>query len=227
MTFPTQLKYKLASQSIAVDRVPASPLSSDFENLLEEIKLWSGTDNNGVAVSYFFRQYALFISAQFDLISNHNGYFACSWKDLEFSPVHNYGFQLLQIHADSRHYIAVSSEKRFEAMHFILTEQVESLIREFRKHVKISPIILWENVLGSVIWFYATLEKREPRRTAEDIDWLLEPANWAPVKTSYLQKLMGSSSLERAVSGPLRKTCCLYKELPAFAACTFCPQPPL
>lgn len=225
MEFPVQLKHKLAAQSIAVDRPPASRLPSYFEALIEETKQWSGTDNNGVAVSYFFRQYALFISAQFDLLTFHNGYFACSWKDIEFGRIHNYGFNLLQTHIDSRHFTPVSPENRQEAMHFILTEQVDSLITEFRKYVKISPLILWENVLGSVVWFYATLEKREPRRTAEDIDWLLEPSNWAPIKTSYLQKLMGTASLEQAVSGPLRKTCCLYKELPAFATCTFCPQP--
>ncbi|MDN7244916.1 hypothetical protein [Planococcus shenhongbingii] len=225
MEFPAQLKYTLASQSIAVDRPPAHPLSPDFKEQINEIKQWSGTQNNGVAVSYFFRQYALFISAQFDLLTNHNGYFACSWKDLQFSRIHNYGFNLLQTHVDSHFFTSVSRENRFEAMHFVLCRQVADLIDEFRKHVKISPIILWENVLGSVLWFYATLQQHAPRRAAEDIEWLLESANWKPIKASYLYKLMGTASLEQAVSGPLRKTCCLYKELPAFSTCTFCPQP--
>ena len=173
MQFPNPLKYTLAAQSIVVDRSPAQPLSSDLEKLIEEIKQWSGTDNKGVAVSYFFRQYALFISAQFDLITNHSGYFACSWKDLEFGRVHNYGLQLLQTHVKSQSFVAVAPEKRFEAMHAVLNQQVADFIEEFRKHVKISPITFWENVLGSVIWLYATLEKHDPRRTAEDIEWLL------------------------------------------------------
>lgn len=63
MTFPQQLKLALASQSVAVDRQPASPLSADTETKIEELKSWCGTDNGGVAVSYFFRQYALFVSA--------------------------------------------------------------------------------------------------------------------------------------------------------------------
>lgn len=225
MEFPVQLKYKLASQSIAVDHPPTHPLSSNPEELISEIRQWSGSGNNGVAVSYFFRQYALFISMQFDLITNHHGYFKCTWKDLQFTRIHNYGFRLLQTHVDSRFFTAIPLEERFDAMHFVLFQQADNFINEFRKYVKISPIILWENILGSIIWFYATLQQHNPRRAAEDLDWLLEPANWAPIKTSYLSKLLGTASLEQAISRPLRKTCCLYKELPGFATCTFCPQP--
>ncbi|MGI2327884.1 hypothetical protein [Planococcus sp. YIM B11945] len=224
MEFPAKLHYALASHSVSVDRVPANPLSSNTETRIEEIKSWCSTNNNGVAVSYFFRQYALFVSAQFDLMTQHNGYFACSWKDLQFDRTFNYGYKLLQTHADSRFFKAVSPENRFEAMHDVL-KQTDELITEFRKYAKISPITLWENALGSMIWFYANLEQRDIRRAAEDMEWLLDSSNWQPVKTSYLLKLLGSTSLERAVSGPLRKTCCLYKELPDFDTCTYCPQP--
>lgn len=225
MTFPQQLKYALASQSVAVDRSPQYPLSVDPEQMIEELKTWAGAANAGVAVSYFFRQYALFVSAQFDLITHQHAYFACSWKELRFERIHNYGFNLLQVHVDSRSFTPFSAGERFAAMHFVLLEQTEAFIQEFRKYVKISPITLWENVLGSVLWFYANLERSNPRRAAEDMEWLLDPANWQPAKTSYMQKLLGNVPLSRAVSGPLRKTCCLYKELPNFATCTFCPKP--
>jgi ferric iron reductase protein FhuF len=145
--------------------------------------------------------------------------------ELQFERVHNYGFNLLQTHADSRSYTHFPASERFAAMHFVLIGQTEVLIQEFRKHVKISPIILWENVLGSLLWFYANLERSNPRRAAEDMEWLLEAVNWQPAKASYLHKLLGDASLSRAVSGPLRKTCCLYKELPGFDTCTFCPNP--
>lgn len=225
MAFPQQLKYALASQSVAVDRPPIQPLSSNIDELVDELKKWAGTDTSGVAVSYFFRQYALFISAQFDLIAHQNAFFACSWQELQYERAHNYGYNLLQIHVPSSSYKPVAATDRFAAMHFVLIEQVEALIQVFRKHVKISPLILWENVLGSVIWFYANMERSNPRRAAEDMEWLLEPANWQPAKTSYMQKLLGDALLAHAVSGPLRKTCCLYKELPDFAVCTYCPNP--
>lgn len=224
MTFPPQLKYALAGHSVSVDRTPHNPLSADIELRIAELSEWSGSSVDGVAVSYFFRQYALFVSAQFDLLANHNSYFACSWQQLQFDRTCNYGYQLLQTHADSKNYTTITDGQRFVAMHSILM-QTEDLIQEFRKSVKISPITLWENVLGSVIWLYANLEKRNPRRAAEDMEWLMDPANWQPIKTSYLAKLLGNTSLEHAVSGPLRKTCCLYKELPQFDTCTFCPTP--
>ncbi|PSL34298.1 ferric iron reductase protein FhuF [Planomicrobium soli] len=225
MAFPNQLTYTLAAHSVVVDRIPRQPLSQDLRPMIDEIKRWSGAQNDGVAVSYFFRQYALFVSAQFDLITNHNSYIACSWQNLQFDRVLNYGYNLLQTHVDSRYFSTILPEKRFDAIHFVLHQQTAEFITEFRKLVKISPITLWENILGSVLWFYASLEKRNPRRAAEDMEWLLESANWQPIRTSYMQKLVGSQPLERAISSPLRKTCCLYKELPRFATCTFCPQP--
>lgn len=224
MTFPSHLKYALAGHSVSVDRIPQNPLSSDTKIRIEELSQWCGSQLDGVAVSYFFRQYALFVSAQFDLLVNHNSYFACSWQQLQFDRVHNYGYHLLQTHASSETFIHITDDRRFEAMHSILL-QTEDFIQEFRQHVKISPITLWENVLGSVIWLYANLEKRNPRRAAEDMEWLMDSANWLPIKTSYLARLLGNTSLDRAVSGPLRKTCCLYKELPQFETCTFCPLP--
>lgn len=225
MALSHHLKIMLASQSIAVDRAPAMPLSSDSELRIEDLKEWSGTQNEGVAVSYFFRQYALFVSAQFQLVTNHNGYFECPIEDLAFNRVHNYGFNLLETHVSSSLFKVVGPHERFSAFHYILHEQTAALIDSFRSTVKISPIILWDNILGSVIWFYANLEQRNPRRTAEDLEWLMDAANWAPMRKSHVAQLLGDASLRQAVSGPLRKTCCLYKELPHFDTCTFCPTP--
>jgi len=220
-----QLKLILSNYSVAVGRLPEKPLSLDLKTAITQLKEWSGSENDGAAVSYFFRQYALFITAQFDLIINHHCYFKGSFSDLRFNRVVNYGFPLLQTHADAENLVLITDSQRFSAMHEVLYEQGDQAIQEFRRYVKISPIILWENILGSLLWFYANFEKRQPRRAAEDLEWLLEPENWEPIKTSYLAKLLGNSSLEVAVTRPLRKTCCLYKELDAFETCTFCPQP--
>lgn len=225
MAMTPQLKLALSNYSVAVDRFPEQPLSADTQTAILQLKEWCGSNNDGVAVSYFFRQYALFITAQFDLIVNHHSYFTGSFSGLSFNRAANYGFPLLQTHAESKNCVSISENGRYEAMHEVLYEQADRAIQEFRRYVKISPIILWENILGSLLWFYANLEKRQPRRAAEDLEWLLESANWQPIRTSYLAKLLGTSSLEAAVSRPLRKTCCLYKELPRFETCTFCPQP--
>ncbi|CEG21778.1 hypothetical protein BN1080_00694 [Planococcus massiliensis] len=222
-----ELKLILAHYSVAAGRTPEAPLSHDMKTAVLQLKEWCGSVNDGAAVSYFFRQYALFITAQFDLIVNHGCYFKGSFSDLRFNQVRNYGFPLLETHAAPEHLAMISDTGRFAAMHEVLYEQADRAIQEFRRYVKISPIILWENILGSLLWFYANFEKRQPRRAAEDLEWLLETENWKPIKTSYLAKLLGNSSLEAAVTRPLRKTCCLYKELDAFETCTFCPQPHL
>lgn len=225
MTIPQQAKYFLNSQSVAVDRIPLQPLSPHIPTMIEELKDWCGSDNAGVAVSYFFRQYALYVTAQFTMLHQHNGYFSVSWRELQFDRIHNYGLPLLETHAASTTFKAVLPSERFQAFHEILHKQVDDLLNEFKKHIKISPITCWENVLGSVLWFYAGLETRQPRLAAEDMEWLLDSENWKPIKTSYLAKLLGDASLGQAVSKPLRKTCCLYKEMPLFATCTFCPKP--
>ncbi|MDQ0428167.1 ferric iron reductase protein FhuF [Planomicrobium stackebrandtii] len=225
MTLPQQARYFLSSQSVAVDRIPQQPLSQHIPTMIEELKDWCGSDNAGVAVSYFFRQYALFVTAQFHLLHQHGGYFSLHWRELQFDRVHNYGLPLLETHADSTTFKKVMPNERFQAFHEILNRQVNELLNEFKKHIKISPITCWENVLGSVLWFYAGLETQNPRKTAKDLEWLLESNNWKPIKTSYLADLLGTASLEQAVSKPLRKTCCMYKEMPHFATCTFCPKP--
>ncbi|MFD1029944.1 IucA/IucC family C-terminal-domain containing protein [Metaplanococcus flavidus] len=225
MSFPNQLKIALASQSVAVDRPLANPLSVDVRSRIEELKNWSGSQNDGVAVSYFFRQYALFVTAQFQLLTHQNGYFECPVEDLNFNRVHNYGYNLLETHISSAHFKEIDANERFSAFHYILHTQIAELIEAFKEHVKISPIILWENILGSLLWFYANLEQRDPRRTAEDLEWLMDDANWVSMRKSEMSRLLGETSLQRAVAGPLRKTCCLYKELPHFDTCTFCPQP--
>nr|WP_249023503.1 hypothetical protein [Planococcus salinarum] len=154
----------LAFQSVAVDRSPANPLARAVETRIEELMAWSGAENEGVAVSYFFRQYALFVSAQFQLLTYQNGYFECPAEDLAFNRVHNYGFNLLETHVSSSSFKKIEAGARFSAFHYILHEQTAALIEAFRSSVKISPIILWDNILGSVIWFYANLEQRDPRR---------------------------------------------------------------
>ncbi|MDJ0330259.1 MULTISPECIES: hypothetical protein [Planococcus] len=225
VTFPQQAKYLLSTQSVATDRIPQQPLSQDVPTMIEELKHWCGTDNAGVAVSYFFRQYALYVTAQFSLIDQYNGYFSVDWRELAFDRVHNYGLPLLQVHAKSSTFQPIDAHSRFQAFHDILHRQVNELLNEFKKHIKISPITCWENVLGSVLWFYANLETRNPRKVAADLEWLMNEENWKPIKTSYLAKLLGDTSLQQAVSKPLRKTCCLYKEMPSFNTCTFCPKP--
>lgn len=222
MELPFTFKHYLANQAVIIGKEPIQPLSG-FPDIIEDLKEWSGTETAGVAISYFFRQYALFVTAQFGAIANHNLYFSGTWQDLQFSRARKYGYPLLETHVDPALFIPVEGIDRFQAFHRILTDQIDSLIQEFRKYAKISPVILWENVLGSVLWFYANLEQRNPRRAAEDIDWLVNSENWAPVRKSYLAGLLGSASLQQAVTAPLRRTCCLYKELPDFEICTFCP----
>lgn len=222
MELPFTFKHHLANQSVITGKEPVQPLSG-FPEIIEDLKEWSGTDTDGIAISYFFRQYALFVTAQFDAIANHNLYFSGTWKNLQFSRVRKYGYPLLETHADPAFFIPVEDTERFQAFHHILTEQTDSLMQEFRKHAKISPVILWENVLGSMLWFYANLEQRDPRRAAEDIEWLVNSENWAPIRKSYLAGLLGNASLQQAVTRPLRQTCCLYKELPDFETCAFCP----
>lgn len=225
MAFPAHLKLALASHSVIIDRSPARVLEGSADDWIGQLKEWCGAENDGVAVAYFFRQYALFLSAQFDLLTNHGGYFHCDAEELRFARSENYGYPLLETAVRSEFYRTVTDAERFGAMHFILHEQTSALMDSFRRHAKVSPITLWENALSSLTWFYANVEKRNPRRAAEDLEWLMDAKNWQPLRKSPMQQLLGNASLEQAVTRPLRRTCCLYKELPAFETCTFCPSP--
>lgn len=225
MQLPIAAKQALQMQSVIVDRIPSHPFSSNPEVLIEELKDWCGTENNGVAVSYFFRQIALFVTAQFSLIHQHGGYFKTPPEKLRYGRVHNYGLPLISFYVDSADFVEIPAGKRNDAFHYVLIGQTDALLKQLRLHAKIPPIMCWENVLGSLAWYYATLQHQHPRIAAEDIDWLMDDQNWEPLRKSQWRNFIGATPLERAVSGPMRKTCCLYKELPAFGTCTFCPQP--
>ncbi|MGM0896766.1 MAG: hypothetical protein ACQEV0_02645 [Bacillota bacterium] len=225
MHLSTAAKHALQMQSVIVDHNPAHPFSPDPELLAKELKDWCGTDNNGVAVSYFFRQFALFVTAQFNLIHYHGGYFKTRPENLRYGRIHNYGLPLISFHVESADFIEVSPEQRSDAFRHILIGQTNALLQQLRRHAKISPITCWENVLGSLAWYYATLQRKHPRVAAEDIEWLMDDKSWEPLRKSEWKNFIGTTPLERAVSEPMRKTCCLYKELAAFGTCTFCPQP--
>lgn len=225
MQLPMAAKQALQMQSVIVDRSPAHPFSSNSQILIEELKDWCGTENNGVAVSYFFRQIALFVTAQFTLIHQHGGYFKTPPENLRFGRMHNYGLPLMSFHVESADFVEITAGQRNEAFHYVLIGQTSALLEQLRRHAKISPITCWENVLGSLAWYYATLQQQHPRIAAEDIDCLMDDRNWEPLRKSQWRNFIGTTPLERAVSGPMRKTCCLYKELSAFGTCTFCPQP--
>ncbi len=225
MQLPMAAKQALQMQSVIVDRSPAHPFSSNSQILIEELKDWCGTENNGVAVSYFFRQIALFVTAQFTLIHQHGGYFKTPPENLRFGRMHNYGLPLMSFHVESADFVEITAGQRNEAFRYVLIGQTSALLEQLRRHAKISPITCWENVLGSLAWYYATLQQQHPRIAAEDIDWLMDDRNWEPLRKSQWRNFIGTMPLERAVSEPMRKTCCLYKELDAFDTCTFCPQP--
>ncbi len=225
MQLPMAAKQALQMQSVIVDRSPSHPFSSNSQILIEELKDWCGTENNGVAVSYFFRQIALFVTAQFTLIHQHGGYFKTPPENLRFGRMHNYGLPLMSFHVESADFVEITAGQRNEAFRYVLIGQTSALLEQLRRHAKISPITCWENVLGSLAWYYATLQQQHPRIAAEDIDWLMDDRNWEPLRKSQWRNFIGTMPLERAVSEPMRKTCCLYKELDAFDTCTFCPQP--
>ena len=225
MLLPMSAKQALQMQSVIVDRLPAQSLSSNPEHLIEELKLWSGTENNGVAVSYFFRQFALFVTAQFSLIHQYGGYFKTAPENLRFGKMHNYGLPLISFHVDSADFVKIPAEQRSDAFHYVLIGQTAAMLEQLRRHAKISPITCWENVLGSLAWHYAILQRQHPRIAAADIEWLMDDRNWEPLRKSQWRNFIGTTPLDRAVSEPMRKTCCLYKELDAFDTCTFCPQP--
>lgn len=225
MHLPMAAKHSLQMQSVIVDRLPAHSLSSTPQLLIEELKEWCGTENNGVAVSYFFRQFALFVTAQFNLIHQYGGYFKTAPENLRFGKIHNYGLPLISFHVDAADFVEIPAEQRHQAFHYVLIGQTDALLQQLRRHARISSITCWENVLGSLAWHYATLQRQHPRTVAEDIDWLMDDHNWKPLRKSQWQTFIGTVPLERAVSEPMRKTCCLYKELESFETCTFCPQP--
>ena len=108
----------------------------------------------------------------------------------------------------------------------ILQDECGAVIRQIRTVTSISPLTLWENIFGFLLWQYHVL-LANPGTSVEaraDLDILKDDTLWEGIAprslfATYLKGCEPSALLNTEV----RTTCCFSKDVPGLMQCGFCP----
>ncbi len=209
---------------------PAHPLFTlkqlqdiDFLSIVQAV---TGIDNRTVAASYLMRRYGMFASIQFVMLATYDELWLGGLDDLQFAANVEYGNKSISMYINKIHYVDVENLPRQVLIQKILKDQIHSLIKKIREHSSVSPLTLWENVFGFLLWHYSVMlsDSSTSKQARIDLEILKSDEVWdgiAPKSlfNTYLKGLEPAHLLNTTV----RTTCCFSKDVPGLIKCGFCP----
>lgn len=99
-------------------------------------------------------------------------------------------------------------------------------MRQIRKTTTISPLTIWENFFGYLVWHYHTLLSNPglADQAMDDLEILEDAKAWARFSDkSLFAEYTGGKHPSALIDVPIRKSCCLSKDVPGLMACGHCP----
>ncbi|RFU66033.1 IucA/IucC family C-terminal-domain containing protein [Peribacillus glennii] len=110
----------------------------------------------------------------------------------------------------------------------IIREQCLPLIKAVARQTKSSPLVLWENVWGYVLWMYTQLfqdSEDVSKQARGDLEFLLKDETWTGMeRRSPFKRFLNDQTPEESMSNYSRVTCCLYYMIPGNEKCPYCPK---
>ncbi|UZM99854.1 hypothetical protein OL548_07580 [Lysinibacillus sp. MHQ-1] len=88
------------------------------------------------------------------------------------------------------------------------------IVQQLRKVTSISPLTIWENFFGYLLWHYHILLSNPglADQAMEDIEILEDPKTWAHFSNkSWWAQYTGGLSPTNLVNVPVRKSCCFFE----------------
>nr|WP_106782416.1 Fe-S oxidoreductase [Lysinibacillus timonensis] len=195
----------------------------DFRNLMMGI---TQAQTEAAAVSHFGRRYGMFLAMQFHLLAKDDLIWDGKKQDVRFSLIHEYGVNTLGTFITATDFRYVEDYERERVISKLLY-QIHELIIQLRKSTSISPLTIWENIFGYMLWNYYELlqDPSKADRAYEDLEILEGTKAWELFsnKSWFYQYTQGKSPVD-LVGKPVRKSCCFSKDIPGLMACEFCPM---
>jgi ferric iron reductase protein FhuF len=192
---------------------------------LDAVQAISKSPSSTVTASYFMRRWGMFISMQFYLLTSSN----IVWDGRNravFGAVEEYGLRTIGTFVKAEDFREVRSDERKAVIHQILKEQCHEVIRKIRQTCPVSPLTLWENIFGYLIWHYHVFLSTPQTSLKASIDWeaLCSDDVWKGISNnSRFQLYTGGKGPSQLLNSPVRKSCCFSKDVPGLMKCTFCP----
>lgn len=196
---------------------------TDFRNLMMGI---TNAGTEAAAISHFGRRYGMFIATQFYMLAAYDMIWDGKRVDVRFSLVHEYGINTLGTFITATDFRYVEDNERERVISKLLF-QVHEMIIQLRKSTTISPLTLWENIFGYMLWnYYELLENPSlADRAFEDLEILEDKKVWELFSNkSWFYQYTGGKSPVDLIGKPVRKSCCFSKDVPGLQHCEFCPM---
>ncbi|WP_332647740.1 Fe-S oxidoreductase [Lysinibacillus sp. 54212] len=196
---------------------------TDFRNLMMGI---TNAPTEAAAISHFSRRYGMFVAMQFYMLTAYDEVWDGNFKDIRFAVIEEYGIRTLGTFITQNDFRYVEDEEREAVMTQILFKQTYEIVQQLRKTTTISPLTIWENIFGYMLWHYHTLLENPALsdRAFEDIEILEDVNVWRYFSNkSLFREYTGGLNPSQLINVPVRKSCCFSKDIPGLIACGFCP----
>ena len=195
---------------------------TDFRNLMMGI---TNAATEAAAISHFGRRYGMFVAMQFYMLTTYDEIWDGKPEDIRFAIIQEFGIHTLGMYINANDFRYVKDDERERVMTDILYK-TSVIIGQLRKTTSISPLVLWENIFGYMLWHYHTLLENPALadRAFEDLEMLEDKNVWRYFSDkSLFLNYTGGKSPSSLINQPVRKSCCFSKDIPGLMACGFCP----
>ncbi|KXH79297.1 hypothetical protein [Sporosarcina sp. HYO08] len=200
--------------------------ADQMEAILQTIQVISGSPNRTVTASYFTRRFGMFTAMQFTSLVQSN----ITWKgesnNLVFGVNEEYGRKTVSTYTRAEDWKVISNGRREEEIWHILHNECAAVFHQMRSVTAISPLIMWENIFGFLLWQYHVLlaNPSTAQNARKDLELLKADRLWEGIapKSLFASYLKGCEPSE-LLNTTVRKTCCLSKDVPGLMQCGFCP----
>ncbi|MFC5605149.1 hypothetical protein [Sporosarcina koreensis] len=178
-----------------------------------------------VAASFFMRRVGMFINMQLYNLSVYDEIWDGDAAKFSFGAVEEYGNRTVSTFINESDWQEVDENEHRDVTRNILL-QADNIIRQIRTVASVSPLTLWENIFGFLLWQYHVL-LNDPGLNEEarnDLDILKEDETWKDIaRNSLFKAFLKGREPSELLNTTVRTTCCLSKDVPGLMQCGFCP----
>ncbi|WP_391119053.1 hypothetical protein [Psychrobacillus sp. L3] len=200
--------------------------AKNVDNALPLIKLISQAPNDPIAASFFMRRVGMFISMQFYMMTMYDEIWDGPLESLQFFATTEYNNKTISTFIPKEYFRDVKKH-RAEDILLVWEHQCFPIIQQLRAQCSISPLTLWENVFGYLLWHYYVFLDNPVIADQAKIDWELiqDDSIWKAFTTkSYLTNYLKGKNPAQLINTTVRTTCCFSKDIPGLQKCGFCPN---
>ena len=199
---------------------------NDVAHALPIIKLISSAPNDPVAASFFMRRVGMFISMQFYMMTMYDEIWDGPLEKLQFFSTTEYGNKTISTFIAPEYFRDVQENRKMDVQ-LIWAQQCSPIIEQLRSQCSISPLTLWENVFGYLLWHYYSFFENPVLEEKAKIDWnmLKDSTIWKTFTSKeYLLHYLKDRNPADLINTTVRTTCCFSKDIPGLQKCGFCPH---